>query len=103
MGYFYEDERELEAKVGQFIYNTVLTERLREFLVRRVRDKDNVSLRIDLGRDRTGNQVVMDVLISRITPEVARLKSTEGEPEPPQGPEESPTEAARAGKESPPQ
>ena len=99
MGYFYEDERELEAKVGQFIYNTVLTERLREFLVRRVRDKNNVSLRIDLGKDRTGNQIVMDVLISRITPEIAKLKSTDGEPEPPSEKEESSAETAQAGKE----
>ena len=99
MGYYYEDEREREAKVGQFIYNTVLTERLREFLVRRVKDKDNVSLRIDLGKDRTGNQIVMDVLISRITPQIAKLKSTDGEPEPSREQEESPTETAQTGKE----
>jgi len=99
MGYFYEDERELEAKVGQFIYNSVLTERLREFLVRRVRDKNNISIRIDLGRDRTGDKIVMDVLISRITPQVAEMKSTDGEPEPPREQEESSTETAQAGKE----
>lgn len=72
-------EDEFESKVGQFIYTTVMYERLKEHILERTRARDRVSLRIDLGKDKTGKQYVMDIFISPL-PE--KLKVPVGEPEP---------------------
>jgi len=73
---------ELESKVGQFIYTMVMYERLREFLMERVRGRGRLSFRIELGKDRLGRQVMMDVAVSTVLPPPGKLNVPAGEPEP---------------------
>ncbi|MEM1946240.1 MAG: hypothetical protein QXH12_01250 [Candidatus Caldarchaeum sp.] len=67
MSYGYD---EFESKLGQFIYTMVMYERLREYILDKLRGKDRLSVRISLGNDKYGNQVFMDVVISAVKPQV---------------------------------
>ncbi len=79
----YPDERELESKAGQYIYDYIMTERLREYLVERFKNKGNMKFEIPLGEDRQGNTVVMSISITKINPEAKRLsRIPAGEPDP---------------------
>ncbi|MEM0384365.1 MAG: hypothetical protein QXV27_05925 [Candidatus Caldarchaeum sp.] len=66
MSYGYD---EFESKLGQFIYTMVMYERLREYLLEKLRGKDRLSVRINLGADKAGNQVVMDVVLTAVKPQ----------------------------------
>lgn len=65
MSYGYD---EFESKLGQFIYTMIMYERLKEYLVEKVRGRGRISIRIDLGKDKAGNSVVMDITLSSISP-----------------------------------
>ena len=79
----YPDERELESKAGQYIYDYIMTERLREYLLERFKNKGNMKFEIPLGEDRQGNTIVMSVNITKINPEARRLsRIPTGEPDP---------------------
>ncbi|MFQ6011654.1 MAG: hypothetical protein ACE5KG_05735 [Nitrososphaerales archaeon] len=79
----YPDERDLESKAGQYIYDYIMTERLREYLLERFKNKGNMKFEIPLGEDKEGNTVIMSVNITKINPEAKRLGSIpEGEPDP---------------------
>ncbi len=79
----YPDERELESKAGQYIYDYIMTERLREYLLERFKNKGNMKFEIPLGEDKQGNTVVMSVNITKINPEARRLsRIPTGEPDP---------------------
>jgi len=67
MSYGYD---EFESKLGQFIYTMVMYERLKEYLLERLRGKDRVSVRISLGADKAGNQVFMDVVLTTVKPQL---------------------------------
>jgi len=67
MSYGYD---EFESKLGQFVYTMVMYERLKEYLVEKVRGRGRVSVRIDLGKDKVGNQVFMDVLLTSVRPQM---------------------------------
>ncbi len=79
MSYGYD---EFESKVGQFIYTMVMYERLRDYLIEKLRGKDRVSLRIGLGTDKSGNHVFMDILLTSVKPQmlvqVSEAKSFKG-------------------------
>lgn len=82
----YPDERELESKAGQYIYDYIMTERLREYLLERFKNKGNMKFEIPLGEDKQGNTVVMSVNIIKINPEARRLARIPiGEPDPVSG------------------
>jgi len=66
MSYGYD---EFESKLGQFIYTMVMYERLREYLFEKLKGKDRVSVRINLGNDKSGNQVIMDVILTTVKPQ----------------------------------
>ncbi|MBI2184484.1 MAG: hypothetical protein HYU39_05940 [Thaumarchaeota archaeon] len=74
----------MKAKVGQLLYNLYLTDRLKAEVLEKLYSKNQISLRIDLGKDRDGKDIIMDILISRITPQVKAMKEDEGVPEPAQ-------------------
>lgn len=67
MSYGYD---EFESKLGQFIYTMVMYERLRDYLLDKLKGKDRVSVRINLGADKQGNQVVMDVVLTAERPQL---------------------------------
>ncbi len=67
MSYGYD---EFESKVGQFIYTMVMYERLKEYLLERVKGRGKVSLRINLGTDKSGNTVFMDVILTTVKPQM---------------------------------
>ncbi|MCS7129713.1 MAG: hypothetical protein NZ919_03655, partial [Candidatus Caldarchaeum sp.] len=67
MSYGYD---EFESKLGQFIYTMVMYERLREYLLEKLRGKDRLSVRINLGTDKAGNQVLMDVVLTAVKPQL---------------------------------
>jgi len=67
MSYGYD---EFESKLGQFIYTMVMYERLKEYLLERLRGKDRLSVRISLGTDKAGNQVFMDVVLTSVKPQL---------------------------------
>lgn len=67
MSYGYD---EFESKVGQFIYTMVMYERLRDYLLEKLRGKDRLSLRLSLGTDKSGNHVFMDVLLTSVRPQI---------------------------------
>lgn len=67
MSYGYD---EFESKLGQFIYTMVMYERLRDYLLDKLKGKDRVSVRINLGADKQGNQVVMDVVLTAVRPQL---------------------------------
>jgi len=66
MSYGYD---EFESKLGQFIYTMVMYERLKEYLVDKVRGRGRVSVRISLGQDKNGNHIFMDIILTSIKPE----------------------------------
>ncbi len=66
MSYGYD---EFESKLGQFIYTMVMYERLKEYLIDKVRGRGRVSVRINLGQDKNGNHIFMDVILTSIKPE----------------------------------
>ncbi|MDW8083869.1 MAG: hypothetical protein RMI49_01525 [Candidatus Caldarchaeum sp.] len=71
---------EFESKLGQFIYTMVMYERLRDYLLEKLKGKDRLSVRINLGADKTGNQVFMDVILTAVKPQL--LVKTEKTHEP---------------------
>jgi len=68
------DDDQLKAKIGQILYNNYITDRLREEVLQRVAHRNSMSLRMTLGRDPTGEEVFLDILINRTRPEVDQLK-----------------------------
>ncbi|GBC68748.1 Nucleoid occlusion protein [archaeon HR01] len=73
---------EFESKIGQFIYTMVMYERLKEYILEKLKGKDRVTLRIGLGADKSGNQVFMDIIISSVRPQsflqTGEVKASEG-------------------------
>lgn len=69
MSYGYD---EFESKLGQFIYTMVMYERLREYLLERLRGKDRLNIRLNLGEDKAGNQVFMDVVLTAVKPQLLK-------------------------------
>ncbi|MEM2236880.1 MAG: hypothetical protein QXR26_01385 [Candidatus Caldarchaeum sp.] len=67
MSYGYD---EFESKLGQLIYTLVMYERLREYVLEKLRGKDRLSVRINLGNDKYGNQVFMDVVITSVRQQI---------------------------------
>ena len=61
---------EFESKVGQFIYTMVMYERLREYLLDKVKGRGRVSVRINLGQDKHGNHIFMDIILTSVKPEM---------------------------------
>lgn len=57
---------EFESKLGQFIYTHVIFERLRSFLLERVETLPSSTFKISLGTDPEGNEVVLNVTISKV-------------------------------------
>ena len=82
MGYWYGSEDELKAKVGQLLYNTYLVDRLKVEILEKLSVRNQVSLRIELGKDKYGNDIVMDVFLNRFSPKVKEIKEDTGVPEP---------------------
>ena len=70
---------EFESKLGQFIYTMVMYERLREYLLDKVKGRGRVSVRINLGQDKSGNHVFMDVILTSVKPEMLAPQSRDGE------------------------
>ena len=68
---------EFESKLGQFIYTMVMYERLKEYLLEKVRGRGRVSVRINLGQDKNGNHVFMDVILTSIKPDIFSSQSKE--------------------------
>ena len=97
MGYWAVSDDEMKAKIGQLLYNMILTDRLKAEVVEKLYSRNQISLRVDLGRDKEGNNIVMDILLSRIPPQVREMKEDKGIPEPSQ-PEK--TDEGRKGEES---
>jgi len=61
---------EFEAKLGQFIYTMVMYERLKEYLLDKAASRRGAAFRIELGMDREGNSVYLDIRISKEKKEV---------------------------------
>jgi hypothetical protein len=97
MGYWAASDDEMKAKIGQLLYNLILTDRLKAEVVEKLYSRNQISLRVDLGRDKEGNNIVMDILLSRIPPQVREMKEDKGIPEPSQ-PEKA--DEGRKGEES---
>jgi len=76
MSYGYD---EFESKLGQFIYTMVMYERLKEYLVEKVKGRGRVSVRINLGQDKSGNHIFMDVILTSVKPEVLAPQKPSGE------------------------
>jgi hypothetical protein len=68
------DDEQLKAKIGQILYNNYITDRLREEVLQRIAHRNNLSLRMSLGKDSTGEEIFLDVLVNRARPEVEKLK-----------------------------
>jgi hypothetical protein len=69
-----QDDEQLKAKIGQILYNNYITDRLREEVLQRVAHRNSLSLRMSLGKDPSGEEVFLDILVSRSMPEVDKLK-----------------------------
>ncbi|MBM3898376.1 MAG: hypothetical protein FJ358_07645 [Thaumarchaeota archaeon] len=82
MGYWFNSEEELKAKIGQLLYNMYLVDRLKAELLEKLSVRNQVSMRIELGQDKTGNDVVLDVFLNRFSPKVKEMKEDTGVPEP---------------------
>ena len=82
MGYWFNSEEELKAKIGQLLYNVYLVDRLKGELLEKLSVRNQVSMRIDLGQDKSGNDVVLDVFLNRFSPKVKEMKEDTGVPEP---------------------
>jgi len=68
------DDDQLKAKIGQILYNNYITDRLREEVIQRVAHRNSMSLRMTLGRDSSGEEIFLDILINRTRPDVEQLK-----------------------------
>src|SRR5579875_1786200 len=68
------DDDQLKAKIGQILYNNYITDRLKEEVLQRVAHRNSLALRMSLGKDSTGEEVFLDILVNRIRPEVEELK-----------------------------
>jgi ParB-like nuclease domain len=68
------DDDQLKAKIGQILYNNYITDRLREEVLQRVAHRNSVSLRMSMGRDASGEEIFLDILINRTRPEIEELK-----------------------------
>jgi hypothetical protein len=82
MGYWFNSEEELKAKIGQLLYNMYLVDRLKAELLEKLSVRNQVSMRIELGQDKSGNDVVLDVFLNRFSPKVKEMKEDTGVPEP---------------------
>jgi len=82
MGHWFTGEEELKAKIGQLLYNTYLVERLKGEIVEKLHSKNQVSIRMELGKDRTGNDIVLDIFLNRFSPDLRGIKEDKGIPEP---------------------
>ncbi|MCS6784352.1 MAG: ParB N-terminal domain-containing protein [Candidatus Caldarchaeum sp.] len=71
---------EFESKLGQFIYTMVMYERLRDYLLEKLKGKDRLSVRINLGSDKSGNQVFMDVILTAVRPQLLMKSEKTTEP-----------------------
>ncbi|MGI0092360.1 MAG: ParB/RepB/Spo0J family partition protein [Nitrososphaerales archaeon] len=71
-----QDDEQLKAKIGQILYNNYITDRLREEVLQRVAHRNSLSLRMSMGRDPSGEEVFLDILVSRGMPEVDKLKKS---------------------------
>ncbi len=68
------DDEQLKAKIGQILYNNYITDRLREEVLQRVAHRNSLALRMSLGRDPSGEEVFLDILVNRVRPEIEELK-----------------------------
>ncbi|MHB8567434.1 MAG: ParB/RepB/Spo0J family partition protein [Nitrososphaerales archaeon] len=68
------DDDQLKAKIGQILYNNYITDRLREEVLQRVAHRNSLALRMSIGKDSTGEEVYLDILVNRVRPEVEELK-----------------------------
>lgn len=82
MGYWFNSEEELKAKIGQLLYNMYLVDRLKTELLEKLSARNQVSMRIELGQDKYGNDIVLDVFLNRFSPKVKEMKEDTGVPEP---------------------
>ena len=82
MSYWFNSEEELKAKIGQLLYNMYLVDRLKAELLEKLSVRNQVSMRIELGQDKSGNDVVLDVFLNRFSPKVKEMKENTGIPEP---------------------
>ena len=82
MGYWFNSEEELKAKIGQLLYNMYLVDRLKGELLEKLSVRNQVSMRIELGQDKSGNDVILDIFLNRFSPKVKEMKEDTGVPEP---------------------
>ncbi|MEM0441042.1 MAG: hypothetical protein QXF45_04605 [Candidatus Caldarchaeum sp.] len=71
---------EFESKLGQFIYTMVMYERLREYLIDKLKGKERLSVRLNLGTDKQGNQIFMDVILTSVKPQLLVKTDKTAEP-----------------------
>ena len=64
----------MKAKIGQILYNNYITDRLKEEVLQRVAHRNSLALRMSIGKDSTGDEVYLDILVNRVRPEVEELK-----------------------------
>ena len=82
MRYRHIGEEELKSKIGQLLYNTYLVERLKSEIKENLHSRNQLSLRMDLGSDSGGNDIVLDIFLNRFSPELSNIKNSKGIPEP---------------------
>ena len=82
MGYWFSGEDELKAKIGQLLYNVYLVDRLKLEILEKLSARNQVSMHIELGKDKYGNDLVLDVFLNKFSPKVKEMKEDEGVPEP---------------------
>ncbi len=83
MPHWITGEEELKAKIGQLLYNTYLVERLKGEIVEKLYSKNQLSMRMELGKDRTGNDIVLDIFLNKFSADLRGIKEDKGIPEPP--------------------
>ena len=82
MGYWLNSEEDLKAKIGQLLYNMYIVDRLKGEILEKLSVRNQVSVRIDLGQDKSGNDIVLDVFLNRFSPKLKEMKEDHGVPEP---------------------
>lgn len=82
MGYWFSGEDELKAKIGQLLYNMYLVDRLKLEILEKLSARNQVSMHIELGKDKYGNDLVLDVFLNKFSPKIKEMKEDEGIPEP---------------------
>ena len=83
MPHWMTGEEELKAKIGQLLYNTYLVERLKGEIVEKLYSKNQLSMRMELGKDRAGNDIVLDIFLNKFSSDLRGIKEDKGIPEPP--------------------